>query len=286
MQRREFLRSAAAAVALPALGPLGGLGDLGGLRKPARIGIQLYTLRDDAKQNLERTLAAIAKIGYREVELLDSMDNFGMAPAKLRKVLDGLHLRAPSTHIDGTALDDMPRLLDRAATLGHQYVVLASLPEEDSRTADGYKKWADKLNTAGAVARKSNMWVAFHDEATDFKQQFDGRPAYDIMLERTDPKVVRLQLDTGNALVGGVDPLPYLKQHHDRYYLFHVKDAAKLGAEHDTELGTGILDLKALLAAIGPLDGKHLYVEQESYPGTPLESARRDFQAFSSALKA
>ena len=63
-----------------------------------RVGIQLYTLRDDARRDLERTLVDIAKIGYTDVELLSSMDNFGMPPARLRAILDRNGLRAPSTH--------------------------------------------------------------------------------------------------------------------------------------------------------------------------------------------
>lgn len=276
MNRRSFLVSTAA-IAL-------GRAALGTQPRP-RIGIQLYSLRDDARRDLAGTLAAVAAIGYTEVELLDSMQNFGMAPAPLRALLDRLGLAAPSTHVGPTAFDDLPRLLDAAGALGHRWVVLAGLPEADARTVDGYRRWADRLNAAGATLARGGVRLAFHDEPNDFRRDGDAY-FYDALASRTDPALVRLQLDTGNALMGGADPLALLARYRDRYDLFHVKDAAALRAPHDAELGAGVLPLRALLAAIGPLAGKHLYVEQESYPGTPLESARRDFAALGAALAA
>jgi len=123
---------------------------------------------------------------------------------------------------------------------------------------------------------RSGMRVGFHDEMWDFRS-ISGTTPYDVFVGRADPSVVALQLDTGNAAVGGKDPLEYMKRYGNRYSLFHIKDAPSLGADHDTELGKGIIDFRRLLAMIDRIDEKHLYVEQESYPGAPLDSARRDF---------
>ena len=105
----------------------------------------------------------------------------------------------------------------------------------------------------------------------------NGTTPYDVFVERTDPSVVALQLDTGNAAVGGKDPLEYMKRYGNRYSLFHIKDAPSLGADHDVELGKGIVDFRRLLGMIDRIDEKHLYVEQESYPGAPLDSVKRDY---------
>ena len=252
-------------------------------RRLRRVGLQLYTLRDDAKRDLERTLADIAAAGYNDVELLSSMDNFGMPPARLRAVLDRVGLRAPSTHIDGRALDDLDRQLDDAKILGHEYLVLASLPISGQPTLDDYRRWADRLNEAGRRTRARNVWMAFHDEAWDFKP-INGVVPYDVLVERTDPSVVRLQLDTGNLAMGGLDPLDYLRRYNARYWSFHIKDVPRLGADHDVELGTGVIDFRRLLASIPDIDQKLLFVEQESYPGAPLDSVRRD-HAYIAALE-
>jgi len=69
--------------------------------------VQLYSLRDDAKKDLEQTLANIAAAGYKYVELLGSFNNFDMPSPKLREVLDRNGLRATSTHVGGDELDDL-----------------------------------------------------------------------------------------------------------------------------------------------------------------------------------
>lgn len=279
MHRRTFVRGLGAALALPAAARRAAATPAAAARaRVERIGVQLYTLRDAAKADLARTLGDIAAAGFREVELLDSLQNFGTPPAELRRTLDRLQLTAPSTHIDTKALDDLPRLLGDAHTLGHSYVVVASLPVEQGRaTLDDYRRWADRLNAAGETVRKAGLWLAFHDEAWDFAR-IDGQVPYDVFVERLDPARVRLQLDTGNAAVGGADPVTYMERYADRYYLFHLKDAARLGAAHDAEMGTGVVDFRRILARAGSLAGKHVFIEQESYPGAPIDSVRRDYQ--------
>lgn len=287
MNRREFLAKAGAAgVALTAtqLGCASAAAGSGAERRRlSSVGVQLYSLRDAARLDLERTLGDIAAVGYRSVELLGSMNNFNMPPARLRQVLDRNGLRAPSTHVGGGALDDLNRNLDVAATLGHQYIVVASLPIEGQRRLDDYRLWADKLNDAGRRAQSSGIRIGFHNHANDHAL-IEGTEPYALLVDRTDPSLVRLQLDTGNAAMAGRDPLEYMQRYGARYWLFHIKDVPRLGATSDTELGKGVIDFRRLLAGIERIDDKHLFVEQESYPGAPLDSVRRDF-AYISALE-
>jgi sugar phosphate isomerase/epimerase len=273
MRRRTFL----AALGLAACAPRA---TLASTRRLKRVGIQLYSLRDDARRDLERTLADIAAIGYKDLELLGSMNNFGMPPARLRTVLDRNGLSAPSTHVSGNALNELDRQLDDARTLGHRYVVVASLPITGPRTVSDYQRWADRLNDAGKRARERDVWIGFHNHANDLTP-IDGVVPYDVLMERTDPAIVRMQLDTGNLAMAGRDPHEYMARFGARYWSFHIKDVPQLGATNDVELGTGVIDFARLLASIDRIDEKHLFVEQETYPGLPLESMKRDFEFIS-----
>jgi sugar phosphate isomerase/epimerase len=205
------------------------------------------------------------------------MNNFGMAPARLREVLDRNGLSAPSTHVGGNALNDLDRQLDEAQTLGHQYVIVASLPLQGQRTVDDYRLWADKLNEAGRRARDRNVWIGFHNHGADMTP-IGGVVPYDVLMDRTDPALTRHQLDTGNTAMGGKDPQEYMRRYGSRYWSFHIKDVAGIGATSDTELGKGFIDFRKLMASIDNIDQKHLFVEQETYPGAPVESLRRDYQ--------
>ncbi len=273
MHRRTFLTALGVAACAPRA-------TFGTNRRLKRVGIQLYSLRDDARRDLERTIADIAAMGYKDVELLGSMKNFEMPPAQLRAVLDRNGLRAPSTHVSGNALDDLDRQLDEARILGHDYLIVASLPISGPRTVDDYRRWADRLNESGRRARERGVWVGFHNHANDFTP-VGGVVPYDVLMDRTDAAIVRMQLDTGNIAMAGLDPHEYMRRFGPRYWSFHIKDVPSLGATQDTELGKGAIDFPRLLASIDRIDEKHLFVEQETYPGTPLESMKRDFEFIS-----
>ena len=282
MDRRAFLTSLGAAAAASQLGCASVAPSVAPRRRLRRVGIQLYTLRDDARRDLERTLGDIAAAGYNDVEMLGGMNNFGMAPERVRAILDRNGLRAPSTHVGGAAFDNLDRSLADAATLGHRYLILASLPGGQNPTLDDYRRWADRLNESARRAQSQGVYVGFHNHATDFKL-IDGTVPYDVLIERTDA-LVRHQLDTGNLAMAGRDPLDYMKRFGSRYWSFHIKDVPRLSATSDVELGKGVIDFRRLLASIDNIDDKHLFVEQETYPGTPLESARRDY-AYISTLE-
>lgn len=276
MRRRQFVQAlgaviaapvAACAMPRPAAAP----------RRLSRIGVQLWSLRDAAKADLDRTLGDIAAIGYKDVEMLMSLRNFGASPKQVRAMLDKHGLRAPSTHMGTRELAALDQALDEAAIIGHEYLFLADTPGELRKSLDGFRSWADQLNRAGEQARKRGIWIGFHDEADDFVTR-SGQVGFDVLMERTDPSLVRAQLDIGNAAVGGVDPMDYMKKYGDRYWSFHIKDAAAIHAPHDIDLGTGIVDVKGILARVKDIDRKLVYIEQETYPGAPIDSVRRDYQ--------
>jgi sugar phosphate isomerase/epimerase len=272
MNRRAFVQSLTAAAVGVGATPHSALAS----RRLDRIGLELYSVRHAMRADPERTLAAVRAIGYTDVELLWSWANFGRSPQQVRDTLAHEGLRAPSAHISPTTiLVGWERSLDIAKMLGHDYLIVPSLQADLGLTLDDWREWADRFNTAGALARGAGLWLAFHNEA-DHMKPIDGKVPYDVFVERTDPSVVRLQLDTGNMLQGGGDPMQYLAKHRERYWSFHLKDIVA-DRSTDTELGTGVFDFKRFLAAIPDLARKPCYVEQEN-GRDELASARTDFQ--------
>src|SRR5256884_6591466 len=143
----------------------------------------------------ERTIAAVRAMGYTGVELLGSFGNFGRTAGQVRAALDREGLRAPSAHISAiTLFVGWQRSLEIAHRLGHEYLIVPSFTGETSRTLDDWREWADRFNTARAVARRAGIWLAFPHEP-DHMPPIDGKVPYDVFVERTDPKVVRPPLD-------------------------------------------------------------------------------------------
>lgn len=271
MKRRTFVQTIGAAAVGVLAPPRRGFA----AARLKRVGLELYSVRKAMRADPERTLAAVRAIGYTDVELLWSFKNFDRTPQQVRATLHHEGLRAPSAHIDPRAiLNDWERSLSEAKLLGHDYLVVPSLPAETARSLDDWRMWSDRLNAAGKVARSAGIWLAFHNEPEHMKP-IDGQIPYDLFVERLDPAAVRLQLDVGNMVMGGGDPMSYLERYRNRYWSFHLKDVVA-DRSRDTELGTGTFDFKRFMAAIPSVNRKPCYVEQEN-PEDELASARTDF---------
>jgi sugar phosphate isomerase/epimerase len=269
MKRRTFVEVLAATAA----GALVSAREASAARRLNRIGLELYSVRNAMRQNPERTLAAVRAAGYSDVELLWSMNNFGRTVQQVKTTLRHEGLKAPSAHISPSNLtENWEKHLDDAKLLGMTYLIVPSLPES-AKTLDDWRRWADTFNAAAPTARKAGLWLAFHNEP-DHMKQIDGQVPYDVFLERLDPKTVRLQLDVGNMIMGGGDPMAYLKRYRDRYWSFHLKDVVP-DKSSDTELGAGMVNFKQLLSSVPNVNAKPCYVEQEG-PKDELASARQN----------
>jgi sugar phosphate isomerase/epimerase len=277
MERREFVqRLGAAAVAASVIPGAKRAGSASSSLKPVpRIGLELYAVRNSMSKNLDATLAAVRQIGYTEVESLWSFGNWGHTPREWRTILDANGLRSPSAHMEAdTILVGWERSLERAKIIGHDYLFVPSFDGWTSQTLDDWKEWADKFNAAGATARKYGIWLGFHNEA-EHMRLVDGKVPYDVFIERTDAGVTRHQLDVGNMMIGGGDPMAYFAKYGNRYWSFHLKDAV---ADHskDTGLGQGVFDFKKFLGQVPNLEQKPAYIEHES-PADDIAAARQNF---------
>jgi sugar phosphate isomerase/epimerase len=270
MRRRSFLAASAAALVsrrLLAIAPAA---------KLDRIGIELYAVRNAMRAAPELTLEALAKIGYTDVELLWSFKNFGQSLTELKASLKATGLKAPSAHMaPETILTEWEQRCAEAKELGMTYLTAPSLPSEANKSLEVVKLWANRFNNAGEVARRYGLWIALHNEP-NHEKPIMGRKPMDVFLAETDPKLVRFQLDVGNMLMGGGDPLAFLQQYRDRCWSFHLKNVVP-DRTKDTELAKGVFDLRALLAAVPQLDKKPCFVEQEG-SGDELTSARENYE--------
>jgi len=272
MERRTFIHSMGAAAAGGLVAHRYGFSDT----HLERVGLELYAVRHEMARDPDRTLAAVRAAGYTDVELLWSFGNFGRTTAQVVAALQREGLRAPSAHMSAeTIFVGWERSLETAKQLGHQYLIVPSFGVETSRSLDDWREWADRFNAAGAVARRAGIWLAFHNEA-DHMPKIDGMVPYDVFVDRLDPSVVRLQLDVGNMLIGGGDPVQYFQKYRDRYWSFHLKDVVA-DRSSDVELGRGIFDFKRFLASVPAINDKPCYVEQEG-AADELAAARSNFQ--------
>jgi len=259
MERREFLGTASA-IALGAVLPPACRTARGA--KIEKIGIQLYTVRDQMKADFEGTLAHIAQIGYKEVEFAGYFDH---TPADVRAILDRHGLAAPSTHIGLGELDDWKKALDTAKAIGHEYVVVPWVPQEKRLTLDGWKNVASVFNRAAQMTKDAGMQFAYHNHDFEFPKM-DGQVPYDVLLQSTDAKLVQLEIDLYWITKGGQDPLTYFARWPGRIPLVHVKDGGAAPEYKMADVGQGKIDWKRIFAKRDQAGIKHFFVEHDQPP--------------------
>lgn len=268
MHRRELIEMLASAAGGAALVRRGVLSPPG-----IAPGIQLYTVRSLMAKDVAGTLDALARIGYREVEFAGL---HGTSASAVRAMLDHLGLSAPASHVGLNELrKDAAAVFAQSRALGNRYVVVPWIDAAERRTIAGYEAVADALNRFGTAARDAGLRLGYHNH--DFElQPIEGRVPYDVLLERTDPELVDMELDLFWLAKGGADPLAYFSRYPGRFVMAHVKDMAPDGAMVD--VGRGTLDFARVFAAAEQAGLRHAFVEHDS-PADPMASARASHSA-------
>ena len=306
--RRGFLLgcgAAAVAACAPRTSPASGMTSTGG--EP--LGVQLYSVGAEARADLDGTLAALSNIGYRVVELAGYIDR---TPMDLRAALDRAGLRCISTHVGGRtfrpgrSLNDDPAILaEEGRILGFDTVImplfnvperfaLEKQPGEDNAkmiarlarqmTEDDWKRNADYLNTRGAALKKVGLKIGFHNHNNEFAPLPSGGTIMDMLIRDTDPSLVTFELDVGWSASAGIDSAAYIAKHPGRFTALHLKDIKPTVKpnfdlmQEGTEVGSGLIDWRALMPVARKAGIKRFFVEQEPpFEHPPLESLKTSF---------
>lgn len=236
------------------------------------VALQLYTVRDPLAKDVPGTLRAVADIGYREVELAGFGDR---SPEAYKALLDSLGLKAIGAHVDLKSLDGDPKpMLEQAKLFGYHYLTVSYLAQE-LQNPRGFAHAAAVLSQAAAKFAGTGVGICYHNHAFEFARLDDGSMGYDILTGKTDPSV-GFELDVMWAVWGGRDPVKIMKSLAGRVPLLHIKDTKGQGKQQFVEVGTGVVDLPAVLKAAPAAGVKHLIVEQdrEWIDGDPIRSAK------------
>ena len=250
------------------------------------IGLQLYTVRDFMEKDPLATLAKVAQIGYNSVEnatYTGTEKFYGMDAVTYKKVLINNGLVSLSGHyrlgeemnkgavVNGTILHDWQKAIDDASAVGLKYMVCAYLSDQERGSLDHYKQLADIFNKAAEACNKSGIQFCYHNHNFEFEVQ-NGVFPYDILLDRTDKDLVKMEMDLYWIKKAGQDPLAMFQKHPGRFPLWHVKDMSKEADQSFAEVGNGIIDFKTIFKHKEEAGMKYFFVEQDKCPGSPFDS--------------
>jgi sugar phosphate isomerase/epimerase len=280
----------------------------GGVRM--KVGIQLFSVRAHMAQDPIATIKAVVKEGYRHLEVAnhaadkDPGVGFGVSAKEIKQVLDGEGAQVFSAHIFPMDTNALKPVLEYHSQIGTKYV---AMPMDFYLNRDDTLRKAEALNIAGASCAEAGMTLLYHNHFHEF-QLFNGTSVYDLLLQHTDPGLVKVELDTYWALRGGYDPIAFLKKYGERVRLIHQKDypaqykdelnlidkvnrgglkvdmeyfRSVVSAKTFTEIGTGIMDIQGIIdVGNGSCKSDYIVLEQDHSLHDEIESIRISMKSF------
>ena len=288
--RRDFVKAGSAALIYSST-----VGRLAAQTLKVPLGLQLWSVRAILPKDYEGTLKQIGAIGYREIE---SAGYFNHSAAQVKQAMSAAGLHLVSAHYSS---DDLHQKLDEIIAfnkeLGVSYLIcpfpgfkdpsrVAALTQKQRISAFTLQDWrwnAEQLNTIGAKVSAAGLKFGYHNHTMEFHKT-DGVVPYDELLRLTDPAHVTMELDCGWVVVGGANPIEYLRKYPTRISMLHVKDFKNITPESSivnvptiVELGQGTIDYRPIFqqAAKSGLV-KHCFVEQEGYNVPWMEGLKID----------
>ncbi|HEX4794993.1 MAG TPA: sugar phosphate isomerase/epimerase [Humisphaera sp.] len=244
----------------------------GGNSKKINVGVQLYSLRVQFPKYVAGTMALINSMGVDDVECAGV---YNLSPDQFRKELDAHHLRASGGHFQWDDwMKDTDGVIKSAKALGCEYVTVPWVPHTgDEFTIENAHTAAKMFNEWGKKAAAAGLKFCYHPHGYEFRP-YEGGTLFDVIAKETDPKFANFEIDIFWAFDGGADPVKLMEKYPDRFVLMHLKDMKKgvktpnytghEDTESDVGLGTGQLDIPAIVKEGVKIGIKHYYIEDES----------------------
>jgi len=242
-------------------------------KRKQKFGIQLYTVRIDAKKDIVSTIQYVARAGYSQLETygFDGKHFFGKTPKEFKQLLDDNNMVSPSGHygsggvlFDGK-MDYWKTCLDAAAELGSKFVIVPYI-EEKYRTEESYKKAFESINVMAELTKKAGMKLAYHNHEFEFKQMANGKTVFENLLLNTDASMMDMEMDLYWVVYGGSNPVEWINKYPGRFSMWHIKDmTTEDGKRKSTQVGDGTIDFASVFALRKKAGLQYGYVEQEEY---------------------
>jgi sugar phosphate isomerase/epimerase len=303
LNRRHFIAHCGAATASAAFCNLGARSARAAECNLA-LGVQLFTIRDALQHDPFAALARLREIGLTQAELygLSGHENgrlFGLTAAELKRAFAANALTVEFAHVDGsltnTASVNTAAIADFAAKAGITTAIVA-LPSEFTAIRDGrfqrvpatgraqLDALAEKLDRAARDYRARGIGFGYHNHDVELVQ-VEGVVPLDYLMSRTDPDLVKMELDLGWLAFAGANPADYVRRYSGRVIACHMKDYdARLPTDAPeqklVEPGAGAIDFAAVLTAMRDARVAHAFIEIDESPDPfgALERGHRHLQ--------
>ncbi len=265
LSRRDFFTRSAAGLAVASLGLTARTLRADPLGMP--IGFQTYSVRDQIAKDFKGTLAHLAGIGYRSVEMCSPPGYpgpgfgslIGMKASELRRTIEDAGLHCPSCHYQFRELkENLDERIAFAKELGLRQMIVASFGLRPEATLDEWKRAADQLNAIGEKTHAAGLQCGYHNHDMEFETR-DGTLIYDAIATTFDPKLVKLQFQVAVIRLG-YKAATYFTKYPGHFVSIHLADWSS-ETKRTVAVGQGVVDWKTLFAAARTGGVENYFVE-------------------------
>lgn len=236
-----------------------------------KIGLQLYSLRNEFKKDVPGTLA---KIKQFNIKLIEGGGTYGMPMKEYQQLLKQNKLKMVSVGADFNQLDKSPQtVVDNAKAFGAKYVMCAWVPHKSGDfTMQEIDKAIEVFNRSGKLLAENGIKLCYHPHGYEFRPYKEGT-MFDYMASKTDPAYVNFEMDVFWVKHPGQDPVALLKKYPSRFLMLHLKDR-RLGTpgnqdgrapdETNVVLGQGDVGIADIMKEAKKIGVKYYFIEDES----------------------
>jgi sugar phosphate isomerase/epimerase len=243
------------------------------------IALQLYSLREavyPGGADLPGVLRTVADIGYKGVEFAGL---YGNDPKEIAKIVKDLGLLVCSSHTGLPKPENVREIADTELTLGNKRAISGFGPDS-FKTMDDCRRAADQFRQAAELLKPYGMTFGFHNHWWEFGK-VDGKLVYDILMAEA-PDVFS-ELDVYWCAYGKGDPVKVVKQYTSRQPLLHIKDGTLEEGKPHTAVGSGVLDIPAIVGAADPSVLEWLIIELDNCATDMLEAVKQSCRYMTSS---
>jgi len=236
------------------------------------VGVQIYSLRNQLKQDGAKALDVLKNLNVKYVEIgIES--HYGLTQEQMKQALDERGLIPIAAHAgQGFLLNKTEEAIAAARYFGLKYLGVAWASHQKPLDEAQTLKIAADFNEIGKRLKAAGIQFFYHNHGFEFQPHKDGT-LFDLRMAKTDPDLVKFEMDVLWTVFPGQDPVKLLKKYPDRWVLMHLKDLKKGVAgnlsggtdlTNDVALGTGQADYHAILKACQEIGIKYYFIEDES----------------------
>ncbi|GAA3401895.1 sugar phosphate isomerase/epimerase [Paenibacillus hodogayensis] len=237
-----------------------------------KVGIQLYTLREETSKDFVGALRKVAEAGFAGVEFAGYG---GLEAGELKKLLDELGLKAIGSHVGIKRLEEaLDEEIAFNKTIGSSYIVCPGLGKEYRDSEEAWRRTFGLLEDIGRKCAEQGIPFGYHNHAFELEENVGDQTALAALFDTVPAGTLKVELDSAWVYAAGHDPIATIGKYAGRIPLVHFKDLRRTeeGKWLTVELGTGSVDLKAIANAADEAGAEWLIYEQDLTQNPPFEA--------------